>query len=138
MKPSPNLVASFVPWRGLNRPLRKSITSETVRASDNERLTIKPSRFARHTIGSGDRRSSASIHTRANSDDVMDQSANFWRQLIVKSISAVFSWEFIVIAHLVLLSVVLLSGCSFHASAEIADQTFTVGTYLEKQEVNYE
>lgn len=92
----------------------------------------KPSRSVQHTIDSDDHRFSASIHTHANSDAVTDRSANFWRQLIVKSISAVFSWEFIVIAHLVILSLFLLSGCSTFVTATVGDHTFESGVWLER------
>lgn len=50
----------------------------------------------------------------------------------MKSTRAVFSWEFIVIAHLVLLSLFLLSGCSTFVTTTVGDTTFESGVWLEK------
>ena len=50
----------------------------------------------------------------------------------MKLMSAVFSWQFIVIAHLVILSLFLLSGCSTFVTTTVGDHTFESGVWLER------
>ena len=112
--------------------LPRSITYARVTAWGNAPRMNKPSRSVQHTIDSDDRRSFASTHTHANSDAVTDRSANFWRKLIVKLIDAMFSWNFILIAHLVILSLFFLSGCSTFVTATVGDHTLESGVWLER------
>ena len=110
----------------------RSITFVRVTAWGNAPQMNKPSRSAQPTTALDDRRSLASTHTRANSESDTDRSVNFWRESTMKLMSAVFSWQFIVIAHLVILSLFLLSGCSTFVTTTVGDHTFESGVWLER------
>lgn len=51
----------------------------------------------------------------------------------MKFTRVVLNWEFIIIAHLVFVTIILLSGCSVHTIAEVGESNFSFGTYFEKE-----
>lgn len=48
--------------------------------------------------------------------------------------SKIFSWHFIVIVHLALLSVFLLTGCAGYVSATVGDHTLNTGFHISHHE----
>ena len=46
----------------------------------------------------------------------------------------IFSWEFLISAYLVLVTVFLLTGCSSHHSLRLGDTTYTAGVSIHKHE----
>ena len=46
----------------------------------------------------------------------------------------IFSWEFLISAYLVLVTVFLLAGCSTHHSLRVGDTTYSAGITLHKHE----
>lgn len=51
---------------------------------------------------------------------------------MVKSISKIMTWEFILVSFIAFLAMVLLSGCSTFVSAKIGETTYETGVWIER------
>lgn len=58
----------------------------------------------------------------------------FLREQMIKMISKIFSWEFIVVFYITLAAVFLLSGCAARLSATVGDHTVHTGFHLTHKE----
>ena len=51
---------------------------------------------------------------------------------MVKLISKMLTWEFIILSFIVFLAVVLLSGCSTFVTTTVGDHTFESGVWIDR------